>query len=111
MSGKSVKIQIYYFFSVLMGLWCAALCYMNYCEIRNFQNNNPDLYVFLPKKEGLIFAVTSGIVFLILLVILSFGFIKRKNRIVFRTALIMFLFWGLSVFLYHLVSGFTEFGQ
>ena len=110
MKDNSVKVQLLYFFAVLMGLLCFGLSILNFFEIKNIQQNNPEFYLFLPKTQGLTYSVSCSIVFTTLFVVLCRGMIKRNRITVIRASLGILLSTGLSIFLYHLLTNFIEFG-
>ena len=109
MSDNKVSVQLFYFFALLMGLLCLWLIAINFAEVKNIQRNMPDIYLFLPKKQGIIYSVSWGVIFTILFTILCLGFIKQKRAIVFRTAILIFLCWPLSAYLYHFLTHFISF--
>jgi len=80
MEDNKVTVQLLYFFALLMSLLCLGLSILNISEIMNIQQGKPDIYLFLPKKQGIIYSTTCGIVFTILFAILCYGFLKNKKR-------------------------------
>jgi hypothetical protein len=108
--NDNVAIQVFYFFSVLAGLMCLLFACLNFSEINHIQNNNPDFYVFLPQKQGLYYSSIWACVFTLLFGGLCYGYIKKSGKAVAVAMVSIIVSLVLSVYLYHYLTDFAEYG-
>ena len=109
MKAVTVRNTLFYLIAPLCMILCFMLTIYEAGEAINLSSHRvtySDLYPFLPKQQAYYFALTSAIVFSLLLAALSYTFFTRKYTAAFFISSFIILCQPLNMLIYEWLTGF-----